>query len=165
MGNPQRKQQIIGQGRSLKDNEAAEIQELILQAQNSDRQLSIPLEDLSADATITMNADVARVINESKVTVLLGFFNRDFLYGQGRFDEYSQGLILKWGDGYSRKHIWVTAAGDQLSFEVSHEKPCGKAFCVGGHHIYSPEQWRDIDLMNEEMAEQFRRPVYERSDD
>ena len=164
MNNPW-KPPIVGQGRGLEDSEAAEIQELILNAQNSDRQLHIPKEDLSDDATTAMAPDVARVINESRVRTLLNYFNRNFLYGQGRFDEYRQGLILKWGGGYSRKHIWVTAHDGLLDFEVSHERQCEQPFCTGGHHVYNEAEWRDIDLMNAELAEQFQRPVYERSDD
>ena len=112
-----------------------------------------------------MNPEVAQVVRASNIRTLMNYFNRDFLYGQGRFDEYSQGLLLKWGDGYSRKHIWVTVEGDNLVFETSHERNCGPAYCVNGRHVYGPESWRNIDVMNAEMAAQFQRPVYEGSDD
>ncbi len=163
--NAPRKDPILGQSRGLKDDEAAAIQEMILEAQGSARQLVIPAEDLAPQATTKMRPEVARVVQESHIRDLLNFFNRDFLYGQGRFDEYSEGLILKWGDGYSRKHIWLTVQDDTLRFETSHERPCGKPFCIGGFHVYAPDEWHDIDLMNDELAEQFQRPIYERSDD
>ena len=165
MGNPQKKRPIVGQGRTLKDDEAAAIQEMILDAQGSARQLTIPAEDLDAQATTTMRPEVAQVIDASRIRQLLQFFNRDYLYGQGRFDEYSEGMLLKWGDGYSRKHIWVTVANDMLRFETSHERPCGQPFCLGRYHAYAPEQWHNLDMMNAELAEQFQRPVSERSDD
>ncbi len=165
MSTPQKKKPIIGQSRGLYNEEAAEIQEMILQAQGSSRQLSIPPEDLDAGATTQMRPEVAQVVAESHIRELLDYFNRDFLYGMGRFDEYSEGLLLKWGDGYSRKHIWITVKGDQLDFETSHERNCGQSYCTGGHHVYGPAQWRDINIINAELAEQFRRPVYERSDD
>jgi len=165
MSNPSKKKSIIGQSRGLYNEEAVEIQEMILDAQGSARQLSIPAADLDAHATTQMRPEVARVIAESHIRDLLDYFNRDFLYGLGRFDEYSEGLLLKWGDGYSRKHIWITVKGDQLDFETSHERACGQNFCTSGHHVYGPAQWRDINVMNAELAEQFRRPVYERSDD
>ncbi len=164
MNNP-KKNSIVGQSRSLRDEEAEEIRDMILEAQGSARQLRIPEEDLHTEATTRMNEDVARVINESGVHVLLEYFNRDFLYGLGRFDEYSQGIILKWGDGYSRKHIWITSEKGNLSFEVSHEKPCGKPWCAESRHTYQPEQWRNMDILNAELKEQFQRPVYERSED
>ncbi len=165
MSDPQTKGPIIGQGRGLYDEEAQAIQDMILEAQGSSRQLSIPAADLDARATTRMRPEVARVVNESHIRELLEYFNRDFLYGMGRFDEYSEGLLLKWGDGYSRKHIWVTVKGDNLDFETSHERSCGQDYCTGGHHVYTPAQWHDINLMNAELAEQFRRPIYERSDD
>ncbi len=156
---------ILGQSRSLKDQEAAEIQEMILEAQGSSRQLTIPPQDLHADATTTMAPHVAEIVEASGIRTLLDYFNRDFLYGLGRFDTYKEGLILKWGDGYSRKHIWVRVEGDNLIFVTSHERRCGQPFCQGGTHVYAPEQWHDITLMNAELADQFRRPIYERSDD
>lgn len=159
------KPSILGQGRGLYDEEAAGIAEMIQDAQNSQRRLTIPASDLAPDATTVMRPEVARVITESKVRDILSMFNRDFLYGQGRFDEYGGGLLLKWGDGYSRKHIWVTVEGDNLIFATSHERGCGSTFCQEGRHVYGPAQWRDINVINAELAEQFRRPIHEGSDD
>ncbi len=160
-----KKDPIVGQGRSLKDDEAAAIHEMIIDAQGSTRQLRIPQQDLHQDATTSMAPDVAQIVDASRIRSLLQFFNRDFLYGLGRFDEYDRGLLLKWGDGYSRKHIWITVEGENLVFEVSHDRPCDKPYCAGSKHSYPPDLWRQIALMNAELAEQFKRPVYERSDD
>lgn len=159
------KPMILGTSNGLSDEEAAGITQMIQDAQQSARQQTIPTEDLDASATTTMSANTARVVGESRVRDILQKFNRDFLYGMGRFDEYSGGLLLKWGDGYSRKHIWATVEGDNLVFETSHERQCGKAVCSGGRHIYPPELWHDQRVINEELAEQFRRPVHERTDD
>ena len=164
-GNGARKAPIFGQPHALNDEEAQHITEMILEAQGSSRQLTIPAEDLDERATTHMTADAARVVNESHVRDILHKFNRDYLYGLGRFDEYQQGMLLKWGDGYSRKHIWITVEGENLVFETSHERRCAKPYCRGGHHVFAPDQWRDLRLINEELAEQFKRPVYERSDD
>ncbi|MGH2504132.1 MAG: hypothetical protein ACRDID_16615, partial [Ktedonobacterales bacterium] len=96
---------------------------------------------------------------------ILAKFNRDYLYGLGRFDEYNRGMLLKWGDGYSRRHIWVTVEGENLVFQTSHERACSHSYCVDGKHILTPQLWHDPRVINEELGEQFRRPVYERSDD
>ncbi len=160
-----RKPMILGKSSGLSDEEAAGITQMIQDAQRSARQQTIPTEDLDASATTTMSANTARVVGESRVRDILQKFNRDFLYGMGRFDEYDGGLLLKWGDGYSRKHIWVTVDGDNLVFETSHERQCGKAYCAGGHHVYPPALWHDQRVINEELAEQFRRPIQERTDD
>jgi hypothetical protein len=165
MSNPQEPTPILGQSRGMSDDEAEAVQDLITQAQRSSRRRTIPKTDLAPDATTQMRPDVACVMQESHIRELLNYFNRNYLYGQGRFDEYSEGLLLKWGDGYSRKHIWVTVDGDNLVFETSHERNCGFAFCLGHHHIYAPDLWHDIGVINAELAEQFQRPVYERSDD
>lgn len=161
--NPE-KPKILGQSRSMTDDEAQSVTQMIREAQKSDRQLSIPSEDLAEQATTAMRPEVAEVVAQSHVREILDRFDRDYLYGMGRFDEYSQGLLLKWGDGYSRKHIWLTVEGSNLIFETSHER-CSKPYCHDGRHVFTPEQWRDPRVINEELGEQLRRPIYERSDD
>ena len=159
------RRKILGQPHWLSEDEANSVNEMIREAQHSDRQQSIPREDLAGEATTHMAPEVARVMGESRVLEILQRFNRDFLYGQGRFDEYERGVLLKWGDGYSRKHIWLTVEGEDLNFETSHERRCDKPYCSGGRHTFSPALWHDVATINAELAEQFRRPVYERSDD
>lgn len=164
-GRGNQKPNILGQSRFLSEDEATSVNDMIREAQQSDRQLTIPREDLAQEATTTMAPEVARVVSESHVLDILKRFNRDFLYGQGRFDEYDRGLLLKWGDGYSRRHIWLTVEGDNLIFETSHERTCDKSYCRDGKHILTPDLWHDVARINAELAGQFKRPVYERSDD
>lgn len=156
---------IFGQSHALPKDEAETINQMIREVQHSDRQLTIPAEDLAQGATTHMAPDVVRVVAESHVLDILKRFNRDFLYGQGRFDEYDRGLLLKWGDGYSRRHIWLTVEGENLVFATSHERSCGKEYCTAGRHVYPPQLWHDPAVINGELAEQFKRPIYERSDD
>lgn len=163
--NGQSKGKILGQSRTLRDDEAENITQMIREAQQSSRQLTIPSEDLDAQATTEMLPEVAKVVEQSHVGEILSKFNRDYLYGLGRFDEYNHGLLLKWGDGYSRRHIWVTVEGENLVFQTSHERTCSHPYCVDGKHILTPPLWHDPRVINEELGEQFRRPVYERSDD
>lgn len=163
--NGQSKGKILGQPRTLRDDEAENITQMIREAQQSSRQLTIPSEDLDAQATTEMLPEVAKVVEQSHVGEILSKFNRDYLYGLGRFDEYNHGLLLKWGDGYSRRHIWVTVEGEDLIFQTSHERTCSHPYCVDGKHILTPPLWHDPRVINEELGEQFRRPVYERSDD
>jgi hypothetical protein len=141
------------------------IQQMIREEQHSSRQLFIPQEDLAQEATTTMSPATARVIDASRVRQVLDLFNRDFLYGQGRFDEYKDGLILKWGDGYSRKHIWITVVDGNLVFETSHAKKCSKVYCTGTHHVLTPDLYTNIDIINQELGDLFRRPVYESPED
>jgi len=160
-----KKSPIFGQGHGLSDEEAAMIQQMIREEQHSSRALYIPREDLAQEATTQLSEEAARVITESKVRQILQMFNRDYLYGQGRFDEYEDGLILKWGDGYSRKHIWATVENGNLVFETNHTKKCDKSYCTGPQHVLTPDLYRNWDVINQELGDLFRRPVYERSDD
>ncbi len=164
-GERTRRAPILGQSHGLSDTEGQAIQHMIRAEQHSARELFIPTEDLAQEATTSMSEAAERVIEESNVLTILHMFNRDYLYGQGRFDEYKDGLLLKWGDGYSRRHIWLSVENGNLLFETSHLKPCGKAYCTGNHHVLTPELYRDIDVINEELGDLFRHPVYEPSDD
>lgn len=160
-----KKPPILGQSHGLSDIEGEMIQQMIREEQHSARELYIPAEDLAQEATTQMSPEVAQVIEDSRVQVILQMFNRDYLYGQGRFDEYKDGLILKWGDGYSRKHIWASVENGNLLFEVSHFKQCDKPYCNGTHHILSSELYTNIDVINQELGDLFRRPVHEPPDD
>ena len=159
------KNPIIGQGHALNDEEAQMIQQMIREESHTNRALFIPKEDLSQEATTTMSPEVARVIDASRVRDVLHMFNRDFLYGQGRFDEYQGGLILKWGDGYSRRHIWMTVENGNLVFETSHVKKCDKPYCNGTHHVLTSDLYMNLDVINQELGDRFRRPVYESPED
>lgn len=156
---------ILGQGHGLSDEEGAMIQQMIREEQHSARELYIPEQDLDAGATTQMSPEVAQVIEDSQLRKILYMFNRDFLYGQGRFDEYKDGLILKWGDGYSRKHIWAMVENGTLVFETSHAKKCGKSYCTGTHHVLTRDLYTNWDVINQELGDLFRRPVQERSED
>ena len=161
----QKKSPILGQSHSLSDIEGEMIQQMIREEQHSARELYIPKEDLAQEATTQMSPEVAQVIADSRVQIILQMFNRDYLYGQGRFDEYKDGLILKWGDGYSRKHIWTSVENGNLLFEISHFKKCDKSYCNGTHHVLSRELYTNMDVVNQELGDLFRRPVLEPPDD
>lgn len=163
--NAPRRNPILGQSHGLSDSEGQMIQQMIREEQHSARKLFIPQEDLANEATTRMSSEVAQIVEESQVLTILHMFNRDYLYGQGRFDEYKDGLLLKWGDGYSRKHIWISVENGNLLFETSHLKECGKPYCHKTHHVLTPELYRNIDLINEELGDLFRHPVYEPPDD
>ena len=159
------KSPILGQGHSLSDEEGAMIQQMIREEQHSSRALHIPEQDLDAGATTKMSPEAAEVMTDSKLPMILYMFNRDYLYGQGRFDEYKDGLILKWGDGYSRKHIWASVENGNLVFETSHFKKCSKPYCTGTHHVLTRDLYTNWDVINQELGDLFRRPVNERTED
>src|SRR6266571_6963810 len=141
------------------------IRQMIREEQHSARELYIPAEDLAQEATTQMSPEAAQVIEDSKVLTILHMFNRDYLYGQGRFDEYKDGLLLKWGDGYSRKHIWMTVENGNLIFETSHRKKCDQPYCNGTYHTLTPDLYMNLGVINQEVGDRFRRPVYEPTED
>jgi hypothetical protein len=156
---------ILGQGHGLSEEEGEMIKQMIREEQHSSRALEIPPQDLAQEATTHLSPEAERVINASRVREILHMFNRDYLYGQGRFDEYKDGLLLKWGDGYSRKHIWMTVENGNLVFETSHARKCDKPYCTGTHHVLTPELYTNLDIVNQELGDRFRRPVYEGTED
>lgn len=160
-----KKTPILGQGHGLSDEEGQMIQQMIRGEQRSARALYIPKQDLAQEATTQMSPVAAQVIADSKVRVILQMFNRDYLYGQGRFDEYKDGLLLKWGDGYSRQHIWASVENGNLLFETSHTRKCEKPYCNGTHHVLPRELYTNVDLINQELGDLFRRPVAEPTED
>jgi hypothetical protein len=160
-----KKSPILGQSHGISNIEGEMIQQMIREEQHSARELYIPAEDLAQEATTHLSPEAAQVIADSRVRIILQMFNRDYLYGQGRFDEYKDGLILKWGDGYSRKHIWTSVENGNLLFETSHFKKCDKSYCNGTHHVLSKELYTNIDVINQELGDLFRRPVHELPDD
>jgi hypothetical protein len=160
-----KKSPILGQSHSISDIEGEMIQQMIREEQHSARELYIPAEDLAQEATTRMSPEAAQVIADSRVRIILQMFNRDYLYGQGRFDEYKDGLIFKWGDGYSRKHIWTSVENGNLLFETSHFKKCDRSYCNGTHHVLSRELYTNMDVINQELGDLFRRPVLEPPDD
>ena len=93
----QKKSPILGQSHGLSDIEGEMIQQIIREEQHSARELYIPKEDLAQEATTRMAPEVAQVIEDSRVQIILQMFNRDYLYGQGRFDKYKDGLDSKVG--------------------------------------------------------------------
>ncbi len=160
-----KKSPILGQSHGISDIEGEMIQQMIREESHSSRELYIPAEDLAQEATTQMSPEAEKVIEDSRVRTILHMFNRDFLYGQGRFDEYRDGLLLKWGDGYSRKHIWLSVENGNLLFETNHMKKCEKPYCNGTHHVLSPELYTNLDVINQELGDLFRRPVHEPPDD
>ncbi len=156
---------ILGQSHGLSDIEGEMVQQMIREEQRSARELYIPTADLAQEATTQMSPEAAQIIEDSRVRAILQMFNRDYLYGQGRFDEYKSGFILKWGDGYSRKHIWASVENGNLIFETSHFKKCDKSYCNGTHHVLPRDLYTNMDVINQELGDLFRRPVYEPSDD
>ena len=124
---------------------------------------------LSEEERQALRANATRVLRESQTADILRELNRALLKGRGWFDEYDSGVIMKWGTGYTRRHIWVDIAGDDIRFRLRQHRICSPdttlAHCDGEYHSYTRAQWSDTDLLKVELKYYYDHAVAEASDD
>ena len=108
-----------------------------------------------------------RVLQSSGVAEMLQTLNRQALQGRGWFEEYDSGVIFKWGAAFTRRHIWVDVAGEQLRFRLKPHLRCAEPVpaCDGEYHSFTAETWRIPGVVLREVDRCYRRPVAETSDD
>jgi hypothetical protein len=108
-----------------------------------------------------------RVMRESGIAELLQTLNRQGLQGRGWFEEYETGVLFKWGSGYTRRHIWVDIAGEDLRFRLRPHIRCAEPvpLCDGEYHTLTPEMWRHHGVVLRELNRNYEHPVAETSED
>ncbi|HZC76868.1 MAG TPA: hypothetical protein VE258_03930 [Ktedonobacterales bacterium] len=108
-----------------------------------------------------------RVMRESGIAELLQTLNRQGLQGRGWFEEYETGVLFKWGSGYTRRHIWVDIAGENLRFRLRPHIRCAEPvpLCDGEYHTLTPEMWRHHGVVLRELNRNYEHPVAETSED
>jgi hypothetical protein len=114
-----------------------------------------------------MRDNARRVLRESGVAEILQTLNKHALQGRGRFEEYDSGVLFKWGEKYTTRHIWVDVAGDQLRFRLKPHIRCKASVpqCDGEYHSFTSETWRIPNAVLREVDANYKRPVAESSDD
>ena len=114
-----------------------------------------------------MRDNARRVLRESGVAEILQTLNKHALQGRGRFEEYDSGVLFKWGEKYTTRHIWVDVAGDQLRFRLKPHIRCKAPVpqCDGEYHSFTAETWRIPNAVLREVDANYKRPVAESSDD
>jgi hypothetical protein len=114
-----------------------------------------------------MRDNARRVLRESGVAEILQTLNKHALQGRGRFEEYDSGVLFKWGEKYTTRHIWVDVAGDQLRFRLKPHIRCKAPVphCDGEYHNFTAETWRIPNAVLREVDANYKRPVAESSDD
>ena len=114
-----------------------------------------------------MRDNARRVLRESGVAEILQTLNKHALQGRGRFEEYDSGVLFKWGEKYTTRHIWVDVAGDQLRFRLKPHIRCKASVpqCDGEYHSFTAETWRIPNAVLREVDANYKRPVAESSDD
>jgi hypothetical protein len=108
-----------------------------------------------------------RVIRESDLATLLRRLDREELKGRGRFEEYDSLILLKWGTGYTGRHIWVEIVDDTIRFRLNPHRVCAAQvpLCDGEYHTFTAAMWRDRALLWSELKRCYARPVAETSSD
>jgi hypothetical protein len=108
-----------------------------------------------------------QVLRDSGLAQMLQDLNKDELRRRGTFEEYDSMLLLKWGTGYTRRHIWVEIQGNTIRFRLTPHRKCASPapLCDGEYHTFNSQMWADTELLRMELYKYYKKPVAESSDD
>lgn len=114
-----------------------------------------------------LRENAKRILQESGCAAMLRTLNREQLKGRGSFDEYDSGVIFKWGSWSTRRHVWVDIQGEAIRFRLMPHLKCKATvpICDGEYHTLLREHWENRDVLREELAKNFAKPVAEPSAD
>jgi len=131
-----------------------------------DEEQSVALTDAERSA---LRGNAARILRESRIASVMQEMNKALLKGRGWFDEYDSGVIMKWGTGYTRRHLWVHIDDDQVRIRLLQHRRCDPASivgaCDGEYHSWGPDIWSDLDVIKDQLKYYYDHPVAESSDD
>lgn len=108
-----------------------------------------------------------RVLRESGLAALLQTINKDELRRRGTFEEYGSMVLLRWGTGYTRRHLWIEVQGNTIRFRLAPHRKCagGAPLCDGEYHTFTSTMWANPDFLRDELYKYYRKPVAESSSD
>jgi hypothetical protein len=108
-----------------------------------------------------------RVLRDSGLAQMLQEINKDELKRRGKFEEYDSMILLKWGTGYTRRHIWIEIKGNSIRFRLSPHRKCTSPIplCDGEYHTFTSQMWVNTDLLRQELYKYYKKPVAESSSD
>ena len=114
-----------------------------------------------------MRENAKRILRDSGLAQMLQEINKDELRRRGTFEEYDSIILLKWGTGYTRRHIWVEINGTDIRFRLLPHRKCSNSvpLCDGEYHTFPSSLWANHDLLRIELYKYYTRPVAESSDD
>jgi hypothetical protein len=135
--------------------------------QQPDRMENLPRSAMANRSREEIRENARWVLQQSGCAEMLRTLNRTHLKGRAWFDEYDSGVIMKWGTGYTRRHIWVHVDGDQLMFRLKQHRRCKSTtfLCDGEYHRFTPELWANRVALLEELRRNYEHPVAESSED
>lgn len=135
------------------------------------------LQDKETEFILSEEADAARrlavrenakhVLQESGLAEMLKTINRTALKGRGTFEEFDSMILLRWGTGYTRRHMWIEIKGNTIRFRLTPHRTCNisSPLCDGEYHTFTSTMWANRTLLQDELNKYYARPVAETSSD
>ena len=135
------------------------------------------LQDKETEYILSEEADVARrvavrenakhVLQESGLAEMLKTINRTALKGRGTFEEFDSMILLRWGTGYTRRHMWIEINGNTIRFRLTPHRTCNisSPLCDGEYHTFTSAMWANRTLLQDELNKYYAKPVAETSSD
>ena len=116
---------------------------------------------------LALRENAKRVLQDSGLAQMLQEINKNELRRRGEFEEYDSLVLLKWGTGYTRRHIWVEVIGNTIRFRLTSHRVCPNPvpLCDGEYHTFTSQMWANSELLRLELYKYYRKPVAESSDD
>jgi len=131
-----------------------------------EKQVTLSEEEIEA-RRLAVRENARRVLRDSGLAQMLQEINKDELRRRGKFEEYDSMILLKWGTGYTRRHIWVEINGNSIRFRLSPHRKCASPIplCDGEYHTFTSQMWANADLLRKELYKYYKKPVAESSSD
>jgi hypothetical protein len=131
-----------------------------------EKQLEHP-QEMEEGRPLAARENAKRVLRDSGLAHMLQEINRNELRQRGTFEEYDSMLLLRWGTGHTRRHIWVEVTGTALRFRLAPHRRCPgeMPFCDGEYHTFTSQMWANSAFLRMELYKYYRKPVAESSDD
>lgn len=116
---------------------------------------------------LAIRENAKRVLRESGLAEMLQTINKDELRRRGKFEEYDSMILLKWGTGYTRRHLWIEITGNTIRFRLAPHRKCAITVpqCNGEYHTFTSAMWANPDLLRLELYKYYKKPVAESSED
>src|SRR5579863_882727 len=93
--------------------------EAMNQEENSSEGKGELIEQEAEAQRVSIRENAKRVLRESGLAALLQTINKDELRRRGTFEEYDSMVLLRWGTGYTRRHLWIEVNGNTIRFRLT----------------------------------------------
>jgi hypothetical protein len=136
-------------------------------SQEEQQLASILSSEVDEAGRLAVRENAKHVLQQSGLADMLRAINKDQLKGRGRFEEYDTIVLLRWGSGYTGRHLWIEVNGNTIRFRLPPHLKCTKPtpLCDGEYHIFTSSMWANRELLRTELDKYYAKPVAETSSD